>query len=248
MDLVTLTDHDSISGAEDLRHHRDFFISEEVTCQMPSGTEAHVGVYDLTERQHTEISRRRKDLIRLLAYLSEQQLFFTINHVFSGLTGRRASEDYDFVAENFHALEARNGHLLPGANRLATIFARRQRKVQVAGSDAHALASVGTTYTEVPGARDKDEFLTGLRAGYGRLMGASGDYWKLTRDVLQLCFEMMREDRWTILLAPLVPFVPAGVAINYINDLAFARRWGARTNSVSTGVRRTLPLHQKLPA
>ena len=46
MDLVTLTDHDSIDGAEPLRHHPEFFMSEEVTCTMPSGTEAHVGVYD----------------------------------------------------------------------------------------------------------------------------------------------------------------------------------------------------------
>ena len=32
MDLVTLTDHDSIGGAEELRRHPDFFVSEEVTC------------------------------------------------------------------------------------------------------------------------------------------------------------------------------------------------------------------------
>ena len=43
MDLVTLTDHDSINGAEQLRHHPDFFVSEEVTCTMPSGTQAHEG-------------------------------------------------------------------------------------------------------------------------------------------------------------------------------------------------------------
>jgi predicted metal-dependent phosphoesterase TrpH len=248
MDLVTLTDHDSIAGAEQLRQHGDFFISEEVTCRMPSGTEAHVGVYDITERQHCEIARRRSDLIRLFCYLSEQRLFFTVNHAFSGLTGRRAPEDFEFFAEHCPAMEARNGHLLAAANRQATVFARRQRKIQVAGSDAHALASVGTAYTEVPGARDKDEFLAGVRCGCGRLRGESGGYWKLTRDILVLCLEMMREDRWTILLAPLVSLVPAGVAVNYINDLAFARRWGARANSVSSGIRRAPPVRQKLPA
>jgi len=66
MDLVTLTDHDSIGGAEELRRYPDFFVSEEATCRMPSGTEAHVGVYDITERQHIEINRRRNDMIRLL--------------------------------------------------------------------------------------------------------------------------------------------------------------------------------------
>jgi predicted metal-dependent phosphoesterase TrpH len=32
MDVVTLTDHDSIEGAEELRRYKDFFASEEVTC------------------------------------------------------------------------------------------------------------------------------------------------------------------------------------------------------------------------
>jgi len=248
MDLVTLTDHDSIGGGEDLRKHADFFLSEEVTCRMPSGTYAHVGVYDLTERQHTEINRRRDDLIRLVAYLSEQRLFFTINHVFSSLTGRRKAEDFEWFSGFFPAVEARNGQMLPSANQQAAEFAWSRCKTQVAGSDAHALASVGTTYTEVPGARDKEEFFAGLRAGYGRLGGESGSYWKLTRDVLLLCREMMREDRWTIVLAPLLALVPAGVAVNYLVDLDFVRRWGAAINfskPAPKALLRTVPAREK---
>jgi len=251
MDLVTLTDHDSIAGGEELRKNPDFFLSEEVTCRMPSGTYAHVGVYDLTERQHAEISRRRNDIIRLIAYLSEQRLFFTINHVFSSLTGRRNTEDYEWFSGFFPAVEARNGQMLPSANQQAAEFAWRRCKTQVAGSDAHALASVGTTYTEVPGARDKDEFFAGLRAGYGRLGGESGSYWKLTRDVLLLCREMMREDRWTVLLAPLLALVPAGVAVNYLVDLDFVRRWGAAINNPKPAVNallRSEPASEKQPA
>jgi predicted metal-dependent phosphoesterase TrpH len=248
MDLVTLTDHDSISGAEELRRHPDFFVSEELTCRMPSGTQAHVGVYALTERQHCGISRRRNDLIRLLCCFSEQRLFFTINHVFTSVTGKRAADDFKWFAEYFPGVEARNGQMLPAANRHAAVFARRKRKVQVAGSDAHALASAGTTHTEVPRARDKDEFFAGLKAGYGRLGGESGSYWKLTRDIFLLCREMMREDQWTILLAPLVALVPAGVGVKYFYDLDFVRRWGGRINPVARGVRRTVPESQKLPA
>ena len=55
MSIVTLTDHDSIDGAERLRRHPDFFVSEEVTCRMPSGTEVHIGVYNLTERDLTRL-------------------------------------------------------------------------------------------------------------------------------------------------------------------------------------------------
>ena len=38
MDLVTVTDHDSIDAGEELRKYPDFFLSEEVTVTLPSGT------------------------------------------------------------------------------------------------------------------------------------------------------------------------------------------------------------------
>src|ERR1700733_9355529 len=62
MNLFTLTDHDSIEGAESLMRHPDFFMSEEVTCRMPSGAIAHIGVFDITEIQHLQIQQRREDL------------------------------------------------------------------------------------------------------------------------------------------------------------------------------------------
>jgi len=41
---------------------------------MPSGTQAHVGVYDLSERQHNQLLRRRGDLVSLLMYLTERRI------------------------------------------------------------------------------------------------------------------------------------------------------------------------------
>src|ERR1700690_1927355 len=55
MSVVTITDHDSIDAAEVLRKHSDFFLSEEVSVRMPTGTEMHLGVYDITEKDHAEI-------------------------------------------------------------------------------------------------------------------------------------------------------------------------------------------------
>jgi hypothetical protein len=138
--------------------------------------------------------------------------------------------------------------MLPEANWNAAEMARRWGKIQVGGSDAHALASAGTAYTEVPGARNKEEFLAGLRAGYGHPRGESGGYWKLTRDILLLCREMMRRDLWTVLLIPVVPLVPAAVAINYFLDLSFAKRWGARINPALFGPGWSDPPRQKRTA
>ena len=83
---------------------------------MPSGTEVHIGVYDFHERQHAQLLQRRNDLVALLMYLTERRLFFSINHVFSSLTGMREREDFEWFQEYFPAIEARNGHMLPRAN------------------------------------------------------------------------------------------------------------------------------------
>jgi len=228
MDLVTITDHDSIEGAARISRHPDVFLSEELTCRMPSGTTVHIGVYDLTERQHEQIQRRRNDLVALLVYLTERRLFFGINHVFSSLTGRREREDFAWFESYFPAIETRNGQMLDGLNRHAARLARLWAKAEIGGSDAHTRASAGRTYTEVRGARTKQEFLDGLRAGRGRVGGEAGGYVKLTRDVLLVAVEAMREKRWTGLLGPLTLAVPAVTLVNYTREMAFGRLWAAR--------------------
>src|SRR6266404_865948 len=158
---VTVTDHDSIDAAEILRRNPDFFLSEEVTCTMPSGTELHLGVYGITERDHIEIQKRRNDFIALLMYLTERKIFFSVNHVFSGLTGRREEEDFHWFESYVPALETRNGQMCPEANESAARLGARLGKIAIAGSDSHTIAGVGHTYTEVPGARTVEEFLAG---------------------------------------------------------------------------------------
>jgi len=228
MDLITLTEHDSIESAEKLRKHKDFFVSEEVTCKMPSGSEVHVGVYDITERQHLQIQQRRNDLISLLVYLTEKRLFFSVNHVFSSLTGSRQEEDFQWFREYFPAIETRNAAMLEAANTNAARLAKQWRKIGVGGSDAHALPSAGTAFTEVPGARDKNEFFAGLRVGIGRVHGESGGCRKLTRDLFLITAGLLREKAWTTLLSPLAAFLPAAALLNYWSEDSFNRRWAAR--------------------
>ena len=227
MDLVTLTDHDSIDGAEQLRDCADFFLSEELSCTMPSGTEAHIAVYDISELQHVQLLRRRNDLPSLLAYLDEEEIFFSINHVFSCLTGAHYAEDFRWFQRYFPALEARNGAMLARQNEDSEELARQWRKFAIGGSDAHAAASAGRTYTEVPDARNKDEFLAGLRAGKAHVGGSSGSYLKLTRDILLIGIEMVRENHWKALLAPLALLVPGFTFFNYISERRFRQRWAA---------------------
>src|SRR5262249_17531987 len=125
------------------------------------------------------------------------------NHIFSSLTGRRAAADFDLFESAFPAIETHNGHMLARANRNAAALADRAGRAEVGGSDAHTMASVGCAWTVVPGARDKQEYLEGLRRGHGKVRGESGGYYKLTREVLAIGASMVRERPATLPLAAL---------------------------------------------
>lgn len=225
MDLVTVTDHDSIDAAEELRRYPDFFLSEEVTCTTPSRTEIHVGVYGMEERHHVELQHRRDDVPALAAYLGEQGLLFSINHVFSSLTGRRTGLDFQLFENLFPAMETLNGHI-PGANnRDAAQLAEAWQKAPVAGSDAHTLETLALTYTEVSGAKGIAGYLDAVRNGRGRAAGASGSYAKLTRAVLGIGANLVRERPWAFTLAPLMLAVPLVTLVNYFCELSFHARW-----------------------
>lgn len=228
MSMVTVTDHDSIEAAEALRKYPDFFLSEEATVRMPSGTEMHLGVYGISEKDHAEIERRRNDFIALLMYLTERKLFFSVNHVFSGLTGQREEEDFQWFASYIPAVEIRNGQMWVEANRNAERLAGKLGKIGVAGSDSHTLSGVGLTFTEVPGARTVAEYFTGLRAGRGVVHGEHGNYTKLTLDVWRFVGSVLKENPAAAAILPLTMFVPLITAGHWLNEIRFCKKWASR--------------------
>jgi len=237
MDLVTVTDHDSVDAAESLRRRPDFFLSEEVTCITPSGMEIHVGTFGIKERDHIELQSRRDDVAALSAYLCEQNIFFSVNHSFSSLTGRRSELDFELFADLFPGIETLNGQIPAGNNAAAARLAREWRRSEIAGSDSHTLASLGLTYTEVPGSDDAQTFLEGLRHGQARVHGTSGGYWTLTRTILEIGLALMGEKRWTAAFAPLLLTVPLITLANHASELAFEHKWSRRVWPAALGER-----------
>jgi predicted metal-dependent phosphoesterase TrpH len=187
MDLVTLTDHDSIEGAERLLSLPGTFVSEELTCELPGGRVLHLGVFGLDARQHQALQARRADPEALFAYLAEQRLPACVNHLFGALTGPRDLSDVQLVLQHVDLVEARNGMQPAENNEHARRAGVDHGLAAVGGSDAHALGSVARAWTEIPEATNAAEFLAGLRAGLSIPCGRSGSYARLTRDVLAVC-------------------------------------------------------------
>jgi predicted metal-dependent phosphoesterase TrpH len=231
MSAVTITDHDSIDAVEALRKYPDFFLSEEATVRMPSGTEMHLGVYNMSERDHVEIQRRRTDFVSLLMYLTERKLFFSVNHVFSGLTGRREEEDFSWFASYVPAFETRNGQMWPEANACAERLAGRLGKIAIAGSDSHTMAGVGRTFTEVHGAKTVDEFFSGLRAGRGVIHGQHGSFPRLTADIYRIAKCVFAEKPAMLAILPFTVLIPGITAAHWLNEIRFCKKWATAMES-----------------
>jgi predicted metal-dependent phosphoesterase TrpH len=184
MDLVAITDHDSIDGAlellGELPDSRDVIVGEEVSCWFPdTSIEVHLGVYGMTEALHRDIQPLRQNVFDVAALLREAGVFFSLNHLFHFYRGQTPLANYLRLLDVVPALEARNGAMLQSQNELIErivaeyVASGGSRLATVAGSDAHTLRRVGRTWTYAPG-RNREEFLESVRDGLGRAMGNHG--------------------------------------------------------------------------
>ena len=238
MDLVTLTDHDTIEGALSLAHLPDAFVSEEETVFHEGGRRLHVNVFGIGERQHEALQARRRDFEAFLAFLAEERLPASVNHLFSALTGARELADLRRPLGRLPLIEALSGAMPERHNEQARLVGREARMAPVGGSDAHSLAHVARAFTTVPGARTREEFLAGLRSGLTVPSGRSGTYARLTGEVSRIFAagyaETARELSTgagsllgvaaSLALAPLLPLVPLFTLGVYLHE----RRFGTR--------------------
>ena len=104
----------------------------------------------------------------------------------------------------------------------------------------------------MPAAANAAEFLDGLRAGFGRTMGASGGYGKLTLDVAYIISRLCRESPWAAPLAPALLAVPVVTLVNWIMETVFAGRWSLELArgfpSNSGGGSHVIPVSEDAPA
>jgi predicted metal-dependent phosphoesterase TrpH len=235
MDLVTLTDHDTVAGALELRALPHTFVSEEVTVVLPAGRQLHVNVFDITEPQHDRIAGKRTDPEAFFAYLAEEGIPASVNHLYSALTGPRALADLHLPLKHLGLIEALNGSMPASHNEHARLTGRFAGLAGVGGSDSHTLAGVARAFTTVAGARTKEEFLAGLRRGLTVPVGHSGSYGRLTSEVTRIfasgyadaAAELARgkvaATRFLtlVMLTPLLPLIPLVTAFVYLHERRF---------------------------
>ena len=186
MDLIVITDHDEISGALALGDRPDVIVGSEVTGVFADdGVKVHLNVFGLNEGQHREVQRLRHDIRQLMPYLRHQGLFTSLNHVASGINGPITAPHVAALLPWVQALEVNNGSRLEVTNRTAHCIAEAAGKVGIAGSDSHTHRGIGRTWTEVPGATTREEFMRGLWEGRVQIGGEMGNCLTMGSDVFR---------------------------------------------------------------
>jgi predicted metal-dependent phosphoesterase TrpH len=255
MDYVTLTDHDSIDGCLALLDRRpdlsDFFISEEVETWFPDTRQRiHVNVFDIDEKQHGEIQRRRHNIYDLHEYIREEKIIASANHMFQNYRMRNSPRRYfEEMLRMFDVFEVKNGAMTSHHNRLvedlmAVVREKRGAVSLVAGSDAHTLAPLARVYT-VAEAGSVQDFLDKVRTGACFVWGNEMGFRMLLSDVYRMVFRYYgsvldwknpeftsaEKARHLALAAVGAPFSAAGVplavtTLNYLKQIFVTKTVG----------------------
>ncbi len=212
MDLVTITDHDSLDGClAFLDAHPeapDFVTGEEVSVHLPEfGNTIHIGVYGLNEAQHREIQALKGDFDELIGYLRASELPYVLNHLFHGFPSFRDAERFmDKMIASFDLFEGINGSQGHRQNLLASaVISGLPGKALVGGSDAHTLTRLGSCYTVCSGST-REDFLRALRQGATQVGGVNGRFTSIWLDAMgvycgyfrDLAFRQEVHTEWSI--------------------------------------------------
>jgi len=215
MDFVTISDHDCIDGALEIAHLPGVFLSSEVTVEFPEdGCQIHCLVTGVTEDQHREIQRLRRNVYEFRDYLREQDILYSVAHPLYRVNDRLTLDQLEKLLVLFNRFEGINGiHDRRANNLVRRIFgsltpevvshlAERHRleplgprpwiKTFTGGSDDHGGFYVATTWTATPAAATAGEYLDHLRAGRHEPGGDTGSTLRLVQSLYSITWEYYR--------------------------------------------------------
>ena len=204
MDLVTLTDHNTISGALEIAHHPDVIVGVEITAFFPDDrVPMHVLAWGIDEPLWDDLNRARQNIVDLVDLLDERQVPCALAHPLHRVGETLSVDHLERCLLLFRLWEGRNGARPRECNEVATRIAtsaspalllRLAEKHDLAprttgppaltgGSDDHALLSAASTWTETPAAASPAALLDRLWAGLTSPSGVHGSAAHLAQSV-----------------------------------------------------------------
>ena len=208
MQLVTVTDHDSLAGVGTLGDRADVLAGEELTCYFPEDRcKIHLLVWGLTAADHDALRAASADIYAVADLVERRRLAHAVAHALYRQNDRLERSHLDRLVLMFKGFEVLNGahsplhrdHLeavldgltpavveaLAVEHGMAARWPDPHVKARTGGSDDHGLFNVGRTWTEFPAdATTPAAVLDCLRAGRCRPGGEAGSSLKLAHNFL----------------------------------------------------------------
>jgi glycosyltransferase involved in cell wall biosynthesis len=200
MDLVTVTDHDTIEGALQIAHLPGAFVSEEITAFFPDdGVTFHVVALDIDEAQHAEIQRLRHNVYDLVEYLRQsnvphfaahplstedkplrpshvQQMLLLFKHL-EGVNGTRDRLGGEALLRVLDNLTREHLEQWAEIHKFEPVDWSPQRFL-VAGSDDHGMLNIARAWTELD---TEEASVSGLREAFEQGRFSMGGDWGTSR-------------------------------------------------------------------
>ncbi len=210
MSLVTITDHNTIEGCQEILGLKGVFISEEVTTYFPEdGCKLHVLVYNISEKDHHNIQKLRENVYSLVTYLNQKHIFhawahplysvnskLTIENFEKGLllfknlelNGARSEEQNECLRFLASSLNPEIVDRLSKKHNLTPIEQMSWKKNLVGGSDDHGSLTLARCYTEVAEASDLLSFFRGIECGGSMALGTKSTPLSLAHTIYSIAY------------------------------------------------------------
>jgi glycosyltransferase involved in cell wall biosynthesis len=219
MDLVTLTDHDTIAGGLQLIDRPDFFLSEEVTAKIPEDDcIIHVLTWNISPEQHEEIQARRDDCYQLVEYLQKERIAHGLAHPLLSMNWKLDAKALEKLILLFPTWESMNGlvdarmqrdlqAILGGLDEDVIRKLEREHGIKAAGkapfkkaisggSDDHVHRRAAAVFTELDGAIKRPvDFLERVLAGEARVGGKQADLNSMALTISHTAFTFLSSRR-----------------------------------------------------
>ena len=195
----------------EIAHLEGAFVSEEITTYFPDDKcKLHVLAYDVSEKQHEDITRLREDVFALVPYLRSRNITHAVAHPLYSPNERLTMEHFEQMLLLFNIFE-QNGarddaqnealgalvqllqkedlELLANKHGIEPYGVKPWQKTLIGGSDDHSSLHIASKYTEVKEAGNVSEFLKNMALGKTRVRGHASNPKKLAHTLYSIAYQ-----------------------------------------------------------
>lgn len=214
MDMVTITDHNTIRGGLEIAHLPGTFLSEEITTYFPEDKcKLHVLAYDITEEQHTDIQHHRQNVFDLVPYLRREGIAHALAHPLFAVNDRLTPAHFEQslllfdVFEENGTRDARQNQVLRDIlTRLNPLDIERManthgiaphgtqpwNKGLMGGSDDHSSLNIARMHTIFPGEAGVENVLIAIHNHTTRPSGAAATPRTMAHNLYGIAYQFYR--------------------------------------------------------